>query len=284
MQGTSRGAQIHGGKQMKYYIGQVAKLTDLSAAGLRLYEREGVLEASREDSSGYRYYERLDITALLRARTYQKYGFQLRKAGMLLNTSDMDYLCESYSELCRTLKQEILYKQKLLEHLQRTEYLVRSLPEQLGKIETAVRPAMYRLDFMHGNQFILKESQYPVFREWFSHAPFTFPSQCNSWSSLLNGEEETSFAIALFGEDVKSLGLQPLVETASYYPPCHCLHTVIRTDETMPSCIQTLKPLLDYVLTNEIPVVGDPVSEVIVSLNKKTNYTRYRQIWLPIQK
>jgi len=201
---------------MKYYIGQVAKLTDLSAAGLRLYEREGVLEPSREDSSGYRYYERLDITALLRARAYQKFGFSLREVGKLLNTNEMDYVCESFSELRCSLKKRIAYEQKLLKRLERTNLLVRSIPEKLGKVEVAVRPAMYRLEFMHEDQFILEESRYAVFREWFSHAPFTFPSQRNSWSALLNGEDETYFALALFEKDVEMLGLQQLVQQATY--------------------------------------------------------------------
>ena len=49
---------------MKYQIGQVAKLLDISAQGLRLYEKEGIIQPEREES-GYRSYNRLDITSLL---------------------------------------------------------------------------------------------------------------------------------------------------------------------------------------------------------------------------
>ena len=54
---------------MKYKIGTVAKLLGVSPEALRLYERNGILLSDRGDGeNGYRYYSRLDITALLRAR------------------------------------------------------------------------------------------------------------------------------------------------------------------------------------------------------------------------
>ena len=71
---------VHGGN-MAYKIGEVAKLLGISSETVRYYEREGVIQSQKIDQeSGYRYYEALDINALMRVRMYRNYGFTLQEA------------------------------------------------------------------------------------------------------------------------------------------------------------------------------------------------------------
>ena len=77
---------VHGGN-MAYKIGEVAKLLGISSETVRYYEREGVIQSQKIDQeSGYRYYEALDINALMRVRMYRNYGFTLQEAKEMLNT------------------------------------------------------------------------------------------------------------------------------------------------------------------------------------------------------
>ena len=65
---------------MAYKIGEVAKLLGISSETVRYYEREGVIQSHKIDQgSGYRYYEALDINALMRVRMYRNYGLPYRK-------------------------------------------------------------------------------------------------------------------------------------------------------------------------------------------------------------
>ena len=52
---------------MKYHIGLISKLLGLSAGGIRLYERGGIVRSQREGDGGYRFYERPDIVSLMLA-------------------------------------------------------------------------------------------------------------------------------------------------------------------------------------------------------------------------
>ena len=84
---------------MEYKIGTVAKLLGISPEGLRLYERNDILVSHRrEEENGYRYYSRLDITALLRARAYHQYGFSLKETEALINTDDVQYIGQEYRQ------------------------------------------------------------------------------------------------------------------------------------------------------------------------------------------
>ena len=103
---------------MKYKIGTVAKLLGVSPEALRLYERSGILVSERgEGENGYRYYSRLDITALTRARAYHQYGFSLRETEALINTDDVDYVREAYGLRACDLEEEIRRKQQILDYL-----------------------------------------------------------------------------------------------------------------------------------------------------------------------
>ena len=267
---------------MHYHIGLVARLLGISAEGLRLYERVGILRSKREKEGGYRYYQRLDITALMRARSYQKYGFSLRKAGELLNTDDLELVRSCCRRREGELEEEIRRKMQLLDCLRETRQLADQLEDQLGRIRRDTRPGLYRLDYMVENQLILPEERYDLFRRWMALVPFPFPSQKNSWKGLLEGEDRSVAALGLLERDVTRLGAEELAAAGEYFPPCPCLYTVVKVAGETARCTQYLAPLRDYVEREGIQVAGDPISRAFLSLDRKNTYTRYRQIWLPV--
>ncbi len=268
---------------MKYRIGLVAKLLGISPEGLRLYERDGILESRREENgSGYRYYERLDITALLRARSYQKYGFSLKETESLINTDDVEQVMAGYADRRRQLAREIAHKQRMLDYLDKISEILHRLPDELWQIRRETRPGLYRFEFMEGDRLILEPEAYGDFQRWVSMAPFTFPAQRNDWQALKEGRDHSFSALGLLEEDAGALEVREegLVQ---YLPPCPCLYTVVRISRENASCVHYLNHLLQFVDREGIRVTGDPVARTFLSLNKRDDYTRYRQIWLPVE-
>lgn len=268
---------------MKYKIGTVARLLGVSPETLRLYERNGILHSDRgEGENGYRYYSRLDITALTRARAYHQYGFSLKETESLINTDDVDYVLQEYQLRAEALEKEILRKQKILGYLKRISTLLEQLPAELWKIRPETRPGIYRLEFMKGEELILKQEQMDLFPQWVGLAPFAFPSQRNCWSSLEKGADESFSALGVMEEDARSLGMPSFLSGGIYCPPVRCLYTVVEISEENASCVKYLAHLKQYVHENHITVIGDPICRTFLSMNKKEDYRRFRQIWLPV--
>lgn len=268
---------------MKYKIGTVAKLLGVSPQALRLYERNGILVSERgKGENGYRYYSRLDITALTRARAYHQYGFSMRETEALINTDDVDYVREAYEMRARDLEEEIRRKQQILDYLRKVSLLLEQLPEQLWTIEYRTSPGIYRLEFMKGDELILKPEQAELFSQWVALAPFAFPSQRNCWESLMKGQDESFSALGILEEDARELGMPEAIRRGSYHSPVPCLYTVVDITEENASCVQYLSHVADYVREHNLCVNGDPICRTFLSLNKKENYRRYRQIWLPL--
>lgn len=268
---------------MKYKIGTVARLLGVSPEALRLYERNGILVSERgEGENGYRYYSRLDITALLRARAYHQYGFSLRETEALINTDDVEFARREYERKAEDLEQEIRLKQQILDYLKGIMNLLEQLEAELWTIRPEIRPGLYRLEFMKGEELILAPKQLDLFPKWVGLAPFAFPSQRNSWTALENGTDESFSALGILETDAQSLGLPDFIRQGVYYPPVSSLYTVVEISGENASCVGYLSRLWDYVRRHHITVTGDPVCRTFLSMNKKENYRRFRQIWLPV--
>ena len=193
---------------MKYKIGTVARLLGVSPQTLRLYEQNGILTSERgEGENGYRYYSRLDITALMRARAYHQYGFSMKETEGLINAGDVDYVLEEYRRRARELEAELFLKQRILEYLRQMSSLLEQLPGQLWTIRRAVSPGIYRLEFMKGDQLILTPEQMEIFPHWVGLAPFAFPSQRNSWEGILRGQDISYSALGVMEEDARALNM-----------------------------------------------------------------------------
>lgn len=268
---------------MKYKIGTVARLLGVSPEALRLYERNGILVSDRGDGEhGYRYYSRLDITALTRARAYHQYGFSLKETEALINTDDVDFVCQHYEERANSLEEEIQRKQLTLDYLKRILVLLKQLPSEVWTIRLESSPGIYRLEFMEGDDLILETDELDAFSNWAGLAPFSFPSQRNCWASLEQGEDRSFSALGILEADAKALGMPEFVRAGSYIPPSPSLYTVVDISEENSSCVQYLDHLKKYVRQHHISVAGDPVCRTFLSMNKKEDYRRFRQVWLPI--
>lgn len=269
---------------MKYKIGTVARLLGVSTEALRLYERNGILVSERgEGEKGYRYYSRLDITALMRARAYHQYGFSMKETESLINTDDVGYVRREYQLRADELEKELARKQQELDYLKRVTALLEKLPSELWTIRLETRPGIYRMEFMKGEDLILTLEEENIFSEWVGLAPFAFPSQRNRWKSLTEGWDESFSALGVMEEDARILGMPSFLSRGTYYPPVPSLYTVVEISEKNASCVQYLDHLKEFIYENKIIVAGDPICRTFLSMNKKENYKRFRQVWLPVK-
>lgn len=267
---------------MEYRIGVVSKLLGISAEGLRLYEREGILNSRREEGGGYRLYGHLDITALMRARSYHNYGFSLKETEYLINSDNMEGVLGCYQKRLEDLEREIAVKQRMLEYMKEVNGLSERLEGDLWCIRREKRPDMYRFEFMDGDCLIIEPEEYGEFQKWVNLAPFAFPAQRNEWEAVLSGTDHSISALGIFEKDAEFFGIEEN-ERIVRYPSCDCLYTVVKIAGEEVQATEYLKHLMEYVEENRIQVAGDPIARTFLSMNKRENYTRYRQIWLPVE-
>ncbi len=68
----------------KYSIGQVAKITGLSAKTLRFYEEQGVIESPMREANGYRYYSEKSLEDIKLIKYAKDLGLPLAEIKKLM--------------------------------------------------------------------------------------------------------------------------------------------------------------------------------------------------------
>lgn len=271
---------------MKYHIGLISKLLGLSAAGIRLYERGGIVRSRREGEGAYRFYERPDIVSLMLAMSYRGCGFTLGEAESLVNTDDPGFVVESLRRREKGLEAEIRRKEMILERLRENRARIEKAPAEFGRVDLRERPAFYRLEFMRGGDLILQPEEYSLFRKWRELAPFVFPSLRGNWEKFLReGKDENAAGLGIMESDVKLLGAEKLAARGEYFPACLCLRAVMRIEGRYPVISASyLEPFKECAEREGLSVTGDPVSHTFLSINRNGDGMRYRLIWLPVEK
>ncbi len=126
---------------MKYRIGEIAEFFGLTKEAIRYYERRGIVQSTRDEASGYRYYEREEITRLKQIRTFESLGFTLDEAQAMVVESSFDDMEERLQKKLQELKKReetIARMQQELEHQQRCIDAYKA-----GKIELRMMPETY---------------------------------------------------------------------------------------------------------------------------------------------
>ena len=89
-------------------IGEVSKLTGLTASNIRFYEKKGLLEPEREQESDYRNYSQGDVERLKRIILYRKMNISVENIYLLLQEKI------SLQEVVERTLEELYEKQEML--------------------------------------------------------------------------------------------------------------------------------------------------------------------------
>lgn len=101
---------------MKYKIGDLSNLLNVSTNTVRRYEEMGYISSERNEETGYRYYSEDEITKFMNARLLRKYGFNHTEISRMMNY-DIHELKLSFEERMKKMDEEIEYMKNLRHRL-----------------------------------------------------------------------------------------------------------------------------------------------------------------------
>ncbi|MBO5459982.1 MAG: MerR family transcriptional regulator [Lachnospira sp.] len=93
---------------MRYKIGELAKLLNISTNTVRRYEDKGYIQSVRDENSGYRYYNDDGIFGINNAKLLRKYGFTHEELHEM-QKYDINQTLEAYEKRIRKMEEEIEY-------------------------------------------------------------------------------------------------------------------------------------------------------------------------------
>ena len=241
---------------MLYRIGELAKLLGISQEALRLFERRGMISPLKNKKTGYRYYSELDISSMIRCRSYQRYGFSMNETADLMNTRDLDFVLSKYREREAALEASIDRETQMLSYLKSIREIVQALKTDYGVCRLAESPAFYTMPYMRNGELSLNEADFPIFSAWMDLVPFSSLSIRWEKDALLRGRIDYTASLCVPEAYAKALSY-PLDPPVNFLPARPCVYMLTSESEGHfeASCFD---PMLDFCKENRLGPADDP--------------------------
>lgn len=272
-----------GGFDMKYKISEVANLLDITPEAVRYYESKGIITPTRSESTGYRYYGGWEIHMLIRARTYRQLGYSLEEIERLLNEYNMDDIVSNLSEREEAIKEEIIWKKQLLDHIEiKRESLIRA-NELIGKYRIQYRPEIYRLEMQDGYVLYPDKEIQSIIIKWIDKIPFVFTSTLFPLDEINKGERGFTVGLGIYKNYAKLLGIVES-EYIRILPSELCIETGIQTRSNKIITPDLLIDAIEYMNSKGMKLSGDVVTRSALMRKIDNEYVNWQQAWLPFNK
>lgn len=261
---------------MDYNIGIVSKLLGISIEGIRNYEKSGLVKSKRDVGSNYRKYSYLDITSLIRTKSYRSLGFSINETLQLTNDASINTILEMLLEKKCILSAEEEILQEKMRYIHSLFEQMTVLEQQIDKVRIEDRHACYWLKFSKNGEILFDDERVELFRKWMNHTPFVFISSKYSEDGNVYGGLTISAQHVSAGVFDDALVHSGLVD---YLPTVQCITLTVRENGNDHADIRLTAPLLEYAQKHNFSISPDFFGKNIISINKSTNYTRYRKIY-----
>jgi len=116
----------------QYSIRKVADLLGISTDAIRLYEKEGLVQAPRIESNRYRYYELEQIHRIMSVMQYRKLDVSISSIHDLLKVPDLGSMSREYGKLIEQNEREIEALQKKAERLRVMKARLEEMEQGIG--------------------------------------------------------------------------------------------------------------------------------------------------------
>lgn len=269
---------------MKYRIGEVADFFGMTKEGVRYLERQGIIESRRDESNGYRYFPREEITKMKLIRSYQAIGFTLEEAQeMLYHLRQEDVLERMEKKIC-VLEEKEEQIRRMKRMLMDERAAVETYFDQSHRFELVMRPAYWlfpRVSDEAGGMSPAEKAAIAearqIEKQWIQAMP---PVRLGALHNDRHGNRiEELFGSVVFKEQAEELGLARH-ESVIEIPQRLCLRGYIGSvlgERPDP------KKMFDWIETNGLFACGDMFGVICCnSRDSKGIVLRLHEMYIPV--
>ena len=136
---------------MNYFVGDLARILNLSSEMIRYYEKMEMFKPDRQEGSNYRIYSAKDVLLLVTAMQLQAFQFKIKDIREMRNLPGDSYTREFLTDI-------IAFRENLLEEVKYKHWLLMRVNELIDRNHITVlnegnfwlkrRPGQYRYPFL----------------------------------------------------------------------------------------------------------------------------------------
>jgi len=269
---------------MKYTIGKLAKLLNVSIETIRNYEKLGLISPVRDERNAYRLYNAVDLNVIRRARAYASCGIPLKQSVDLILNGDIGDLVSTLDQVTQSVSDRIAYDMMLLRYLELKRNHLNRISAMENRCAVENSPAMYCIIYREGLRFRADTRHQKLYTAWDSMRPFTESMFNCSRTFLLGGDYEYSHGLCIEKPFADFFGITES-EDVRFFPSRKCLYALVAgVYEPQVSKINTAMNLVKRMLDEGgYEIDGDPIGRVVHTSRSRGTFNHYIETWVPIK-
>ena len=240
---------------MRYKIGDIARILDLSAETIRHYERLGIIHPEKSSQSSYRYYSAWDLLLLAACRHYRALGFSLDESAQLLENTDNQDVLAQLTHQEKQIEAEIERQCGLLRAVRYWRREVEVTQSLLNRYELETSVETLRLEYQQGDALTQDPQCLLALREWMNCIPYVYESLIIPQTQ---GHLSPDYTVGLCMAAAAAPFLNP---TQSHFisrlPAQLCIHTALHVQVDHFHVEETFAPLFDHARKQGLRVTGN---------------------------
>jgi DNA-binding transcriptional MerR regulator len=278
----------HGGREesvtenIRYKIGDVARILGISTDLIRYYEERGIVKPHKDKYNNYRYYDAWDVNFLVDCLWYKKMGFSIDAIAKMTSTESYDdfvrHLTDQGDEILASIQHQNLLLERIRNH---TESMVR-VKDFLGVCDiTRNKEFIFYL-----NRFNLEYNNSPELqllnKAWEKYMPFTKRFFLISRDDIEKKGEDYAFGFSISIKYAEKFDIRAK-------PPVHrmkpktCVHSAFKSFGKNKFTPQHLDFMLKFASKNRFRPAGPAFGNLIGSIPENGGHVGYFEAWIPVE-
>ena len=267
---------------VKFKIGDVSKILQISPELIRYYEKIGIISPKRDPENGYRYYTLGDVNRLFDGRWLHAYGFPLDQLSKSLYESERADFESDLADRETDIENNIRYYTDLLESIRSFREKVSSLSGEIS-FEECIGPEIFFIPYKINDEYIIAKDDIAELKRWAAMIPFvnlTFqlvaPVDDNRGLAL---KEQIGFSIDKSYAD--RIGFKCDHTKLQHLIARKAVHTVFALNEE-DDFLEAVNRIVDMAEEKGYKRTFDPYGARIAQFRENGVFKRYFEIWIPV--
>lgn len=264
----------------KYQIGKVSRIICMSDEGVRNYEKVGIIKPEKDNDTGYRYYNVMDIVTLMSSKIFRNLGFTLRETSQIVNDYELCEIKKSLINKENEIREKIKIEKLILKRLENINILIDELENKLYECSINKRPPMYRIEFLANAGVSFSKEKQRYIQEWVELSPLAVLSTRYPIETFPDITDKSISGLGILNEDAKLLNIKEN-EFINFLPETKCVYSLVRCDN---SRLQVdFSFMFDYLKKNNLNHSGDVITRAVINTHQNWEFNRYLQVWMPVE-
>ena len=270
----------------KFKIGEISKLLDINETSIRYFDQIGVVHARKDEHSGYRRFDEVDLHNLMHYKMYQSCGFSQNDAKNCIYEYSLRQVEECCHDSIASIDRQLQIMQLTREVLQEKEEYLHYVGEEVGKLRFEKRKAGYILLY-HQHETgkavrLLLDPSDKVIGQWMKSfpivkmTPFIYRDDFVSRSSM----QYSGFWVA---EDMVDILELTLPERCIYLPETEVLTYTFTRSKAMDKPFYSYgEAVYEYCSAHQMAVAGHITFRQYIALEKSSRHLFYGTMEVPV--